>query len=84
MAAKILMYGIRQNYKSNLRLTDLLVLICIRHNTKVPNDTLDQLINYSANLKNKKLIARVEKWKSQSWRNKILNRPKVMFNKTEI
>jgi hypothetical protein len=61
-----------------------LVLICIRHNTKVPKDALDQLINYSAISKDKKLIARVEKWKNQNWRNKILKKTKVVFNKTEI
>jgi hypothetical protein len=83
-ATNILLYGIKQNYKSNLRLCDLLVLICIRHNTKVPKDALDQLINYSAISKDKKLIARVEKWKNQNWRNKILKKTKVVFNKTEI
>ncbi|MCW3107410.1 MAG: Sulphatase-modifying factor protein [Segetibacter sp.] len=84
MAVKILLYGIRQNYKSSLRLNDLLALICIRNNTKVSKDALDQLISYSTASKDKKLIARVQKWKSQNWRNKILNKPKVVFNKTEI
>jgi methyl-accepting chemotaxis protein len=84
MAVKILLYSIRQNYKSSLRLTDLLALICIRHNTRVPKDSLSQLISHSAVSKDKKLISRVEKLRNQNWRNKILNRSKVVFNKTEI
>ena len=50
----------------------------------IPDDAFEQLINAFAGATDKRMIARVEKWKNPNWRNKMLKRPKVIFNNTEI
>ncbi len=86
-AVKILLYSINQNIensKPSIRLHDLLATLCIRHKEKVPKGTLQTLFDLSINSRNERLIAAVNKWKSQSWQIKKLKKKKITFNNIEI
>jgi hypothetical protein len=81
-AVNILIYATKQNidnFTPSYRLHDLLALICIRHNTSVPDNTWQKFIELSNNSKDKQLIVRVKKWNDTKWRENKLKKDKVIF-----